>query len=560
MSDRIDHGSGGGEVDAVEESFRYLADPAQMLVFSLDAAGACDFVSPSWCEFTGRAFAAECGDAWLDRVHADDLATVRAGLQRALNDGEPIRQLFRYQRADGTYRWFVNQGMPKTGANGRVIGFVGVCLDVTSYQEGDADAERSARQLVALLRETRLIGVVLDRRGHVQYSNAGLCRLLGASGVELMDSPLFERYLAPLQRELLDFLYPGGQQVAGFPAEFESSMQGAGGTMRHVAWHSIVLRDAAGNARNTILIGDDVTELRQTEEQLSLSAKIFDATNHAMLVTTLEGSIVAVNRAFTLLTGYEREEAVGRNPRLLQSGCHDRSFYEQLWRTLLATGHWAGDVWDRRKDGSIYPKYLSISVIRDRQGAPTHYSGIFYDASERKSVEERLDRLAHYDPLTGLPNRSLLMDRLEQSVERANRQGTRVGLLYLDLDHFKQVNDTLGHAAGDALLREMAQRMRSCVRSVDTVARLGGDEFVVLVPDVHSRDELTHVANKIIETLTPPCQIEGQTVLAPASVGISVFPDDGSDVHGLIRHADAAMYLVKQTGRGAFRFYDPASE
>lgn len=540
--------------DAGDESFRYLADPAQMLVLSLDAAGACDFVSPSWCEFTGRAAADERGDGWLTLVHADDVATVRAGLQRALSDGEPLRQLFRYRRADGVHRWFVNQGMPKTGADGRIVGLIGVCLDVTAYQEGDADAERAARQLVALLRETRLIGVVLDRRGHVQYSNAGLCRLLGASGVELMDCPLFEHYLAPEQRELLATLYPGGVQNPHFPAGFESCLQLAGGARRHVAWHSIVLRDAAGHARNTVLIGDDVTELRQTEAQLALSAKIFDATNHAMLVTTLDGTIVAVNQAFTLLTGYARDESLGRNPRMLQSGRHDREFYAQLWGTLLATGHWSGDIWDRRKDGTIYPKYLSISVIRDRQGAPTHYSGIFYDVTERKAVEERLDRLAHYDPLTGLPNRSLLLDRLEQASERARRQGTRLGLLFLDLDHFKEINDAHGHSAGDELLREMAQRMKSAVRAADTVARLGGDEFVVLLPDLADRQDPERVARKLIEALGPSCRVEGCDVCAHASIGIGIFPDDSDDVSQLLKLTDAAMYRAKQSGRGRYCF------
>ncbi|MFA7292408.1 MAG: diguanylate cyclase, partial [Rhodocyclaceae bacterium] len=322
------------------------------------------------------------------------------------------------------------------------------------------------------------------------------------------------------------------------------------------SWHTIVLRDFSGRVKSTILIGDDVTELHRAEAQLSLSARIFEATHHAMLVTKLDGSIIAINTAFTTLTGYSGEEALGRNPSILQSGRHDQSFYQQLWEKLLASGHWHGDIWDRRKDGSIYPKYLSISVIRDASGKATNYAGIFYDISERKTVEERLDHLAHYDTLTGIPNRCLLLDRLEQAAERAIRQGTKVGLLYLDLDHFKQVNDTLGHGAGDELLREVAQRLKSSVRAVDTVARLGGDEFVVLVPEINESLDLTRVSQKILDALIVPYQIEGRSVVTTPSIGISIYPDDGSDVHELLKHADTAMYQVKQNGRGFFKFFD----
>lgn len=538
-----------------DDSFRYLANPETILVLLLDAAGRCEFVSPSLSAFTGRDSAREAGSGWLDHVHPEDRGPVERGLQEALRNGREARQLFRYRRDDGVFRWFVYQGMPRTGADGTPIGQVGLCFDVTACQEGDADAERAARLMIALLRQTRLIGVVVDTRGHIQFSNGGLCRLLKSSGVELMNRPLFERHLAPQHRSLLETLYPDGVQAAHFPIEFETGLIAGDGEYKTVSWHAMVLRDQAGNARNTILIGDDVTELRQTEEALSLSAKFFEASHHAMVVTTLDGSIIEVNAAFSVLTGYRREEALGQNPRILQSGRQDRAFYQQMWAKLLATGHWYGDIWDRRKDGSVYPKYLSISVIRNAAGEATHYAGIFYDISERKTVEERLDRLAHYDTLTGLPNRCLLMDRLEQAAEHATREGSKFGLLYLDLDHFKQVNDTLGHSAGDELLRDVAGRLRHCVRAVDTVARLGGDEFVVLVPGVFESADLGGVALKIIDALTPPCVIEGRPVVALASIGISVYPDDGEDVQALMKRADAAMYQVKQGGRGAYRFF-----
>jgi diguanylate cyclase (GGDEF)-like protein len=226
-----------------------------------------------------------------------------------------------------------------------------------------------------------------------------------------------------------------------------------------------------------------------------------------------------------------------------------------MWRSIRETGHWRGDVWDRRKDGSIYPKYLSISAIRNELGEITNYAGIFYEISERKAIEEHLDFLAHYDALTGLPNRSLLLDRLKMSVDRAMRNGSKVGLLYLDLDHFKEINDTFGHAAGDNLLKAAAQRMQSCVRDADTVARLGGDEFVVLLPDIRKAAAAAQVAGKLQSALTPPYTIGDKPVSAVASIGISIFPDDHHELEVLLKQADAAMYEVKQNGRGHYRFF-----
>ena len=320
-----------------------------------------------------------------------------------------------------------------------------------------------------------------------------------------------------------------------------------------------VWRDGGGRLRGTILIGDDVTALRQEEEQTSLYVKAFEATNHAIVVTDVQGTILSINRAFTQLTGYSNEEALGANPRLLQSGRHDPDFYRSMWATLLATGHWHGDMWDRHKDGHLYPKYLAISAITDDAGRITHFVGIFYDNSERKTIEERLDHLAHYDALTGLPNRSLLIDRLEQAIERARRLGLQVALLYLDLDHFKHVNDEFGHDAGDQLLRLAAQRMKTCVRGADTVARLGGDEFVVLLPETHGAEDILTVTHKLLGELSNPYPVNEHLAMCTPSIGISVFPSDGADPNALMKQADTAMYQAKQSGRGTFRFFhDPA--
>jgi diguanylate cyclase (GGDEF)-like protein/PAS domain S-box-containing protein len=439
------------------------------------------------------------------------------------------------------------------------MGYLCFCFEVAPDKVGDVEMERVVQNVFPLLKQTRLVAVTLDLQGRVQFANDALRHLLQCSAAELIGCRLFETRLATGARSLLEQLYPGGTQSANFPAEFQSELLRHDQQSRHVAWHAVVWRDAAGRAMGSILIGNDVTELLREEKKTSLYISAFEATAHAIVVTDTQGSIISVNRAFTQLTGYSRDEALGQNPRILQSGKHEPAFYEQMWKTITASGHWHGDVWDRRKDGSIYPKYLSISAIKNSSGALTNYVGIFFDNSERHTLEERLDQLAHYDALTGLPNRSLLLDRLEQAVERAIRLGTKVGLIYLDLDHFKHVNDSFGHSAGDQLLKAVAKRAKTCVRAVDTVARLGGDEFVILVPDAMGQDDISTLASKLLAALTPPYDIEGRSATSTPSIGISIYPDDGANVDDLMKLADTAMYQAKQSGRANFKFFNDTS-
>ncbi len=554
MHDNRSQPESGGP-GGVQETFRFLTYPAHLLVFTTDQQGSLTFVSPSWAAFSGRASAQELGAGWLDRVYPEDLAVLTHGMAQARLGKQSFRLMFRYQREDGALRWLLSQGMPLTTPSGEFTGHLALCFDVTPYQEGEAEMEQAVLSVFPLLKQTRLIAVVLDTQGRVLFSNGSLGRLLHCSGTELMNCPLFERHLAAGDRDLLPRLYPEGSQSPLFPTEFQSELMTSDQQARHVFWHAVVWRDPNGRLQGSILIGDDVTALRREEEQTSLYVKAFEATNHAIVVTDADGTILSVNRAFTELTGYRGDEVIGANPRLLQSGHHDQAFYQSMWASLLSTGHWHGDMWDRHKDGHLYPKYLAISAIRGDSGAVTHYVGIFYDNSERKTIEERLDHLAHYDALTGLPNRSLLMDRLEQAIERARRLGLEVALLYIDLDNFKLVNDDHGHDAGDQLLKTVAQRMRACVRGVDTVARLGGDEFVVLLPETSGSQDVLTVARKLLAELSNPHDLEGHRATCTPSVGISVFPRDSHNADELMKHADTAMYRAKQGGRASFRFF-----
>jgi diguanylate cyclase (GGDEF)-like protein/PAS domain S-box-containing protein len=299
----------------------------------------------------------------------------------------------------------------------------------------------------------------------------------------------------------------------------------------------------------------DITERRRAEDQLRLAAKVFDTTSDAIFVTDAKGDIRDVNAAFETVTGYSRETVIGRNPRMFRSGVHGDDFYHGMWTSLLSTGSWQGEIWDRRQNGEVYPKWMSINALKDSEGRTTHYVSVFNDISTLKQTELQLERMAHYDPLTQLPNRILFQDRLMQALEHAARNDSQVALFFLDLDRFKNINDTLGHRAGDLLLMEVGQRLRERLRAEDTVARLGGDEFTFILPEIQSISTVARIAEKTLNALSMPFELEGQEVFISASIGITVFPQDGGDVETMVRNADTAMYHAKHKGKNTFEFY-----
>lgn len=294
---------------------------------------------------------------------------------------------------------------------------------------------------------------------------------------------------------------------------------------------------------------------RRAEQELRLAAAVYEQSAEGILVSDRDNCIVMVNRAFTEVTGYTLDEIRGQNPRILSSGRHDRDFYRSLWASLREIGHWQGEIWNRRKNGEVYPEWLGITALRDAENQIGHYIGIFNDVSVRKAAEEKIQYLAHHDPLTGLPNRMLLQDRLRQALARAARHHQRVAVLLLDLDRFKTINDSLGHAVGDRLLQGFGQRLSDLVSDDDTVCRRGGDEFVIVLSDLPRAEEAGQLAGKILSTLSQPLEIEGYALASSASIGISLFPTDGQDTETLLRNADLAMYRAKEHGRNNFQFF-----
>lgn len=293
--------------------------------------------------------------------------------------------------------------------------------------------------------------------------------------------------------------------------------------------------------------------LQFANQRLDLFGKMFHNSGEAILITDAERNIVAVNAAFVEVTGYSADEAIGQNPRMLSSGKQSTEFYRAMWLTIAATGQWRGEIWNRRKSGEVYPEWLCINVVRDSHGNVINYVSSFSDITQRKEAERRIEFLAHHDMLTGLPNRALFADRLEQSLLSAERNGSQVGLLFLDLDKFKSINDTLGHLAGDQLLQSVAQRLTGCVRETDTVCRQGGDEFLVLLSEVGGRADVERIAEKIIAAMEVAHRVLDSDIVVTFSIGLAVFPEDGTDSATIIHHADAAMYRAKARGRNNYQ-------
>jgi diguanylate cyclase (GGDEF)-like protein len=331
------------------------------------------------------------------------------------------------------------------------------------------------------------------------------------------------------------------------------------GDVHHFEVSKVPLFEGNGNRHALIIIGRDISERIIAEESLRLAASVFENSREGFMITTAgrDPSIIRVNQAFLDMSGYAAEDVLGKNPRIFKSGRHDSDFYRNIWQTVSTTGVWRGETWSRRKDGEIFPEWVTITAVKDDRGEVTHLVGIYADITEFKNAQDKLHELVNHDPLTGLPNRRLLNELMDHAIRRAEREHNRIALLFVDLDRFKTINDTLGHQVGDRLLAEVSRRITHVVRESDATARLGGDEFLVMMDFLRDIEDATIVAKKIIAAMNKEFIIDGNVFYIGASIGISVYPDNGTEVEELIKAADIAMYHVKSEGKNNYRFYSP---
>jgi diguanylate cyclase (GGDEF)-like protein/PAS domain S-box-containing protein len=345
--------------------------------------------------------------------------------------------------------------------------------------------------------------------------------------------------------------------LAGEPQHFQRTLIKKNGSVGHILAHYIPDIDADGDVRGFSILASEVTELKETEAELKLAASVFDNTVDGVIITDAEGVILSVNPAFIDITGYSAEQAIGQTPRILKSNWQDQSFYEDMWQDIMTRGRWEGELWNRRKNGDVFLERMIITMIRDADGEPVRYVSVFSDITDLWRKDEHLRHLAFHDALTDLPNRLLLIERMDQTIVNYDREQCNLALLFIDLDGFKLINDHFGHVVGDDLLKIVAQRLLTVVRISDTVARLGGDEFVIKLNNLTDKNVISSIASGIIKVVNEPMEIRGEVVQVSASMGIAIFPADGHTSLDLIKNADAAMYAAKDSGKNTYCFFTP---
>ncbi len=420
-------------------------------------------------------------------------------------------------------------------------------------QAQTADIQATQYQLQATLEAIPDLMLELDAQGHLLQLHSQASHPLQSAWPDCAGQPITAllppEASAAMMAALHDAHTTGHSQGREYPLHLPN---------QKLRWFELSGTLKAGNpldpVSHVILLARDITTRKRAEEQLKLASHFFEGSSEGFVITDAHQRIIKVNRTFTQITGYSVEEMLGKSPAALSSGRHSRSFYRQMWQQINAVGQWQGEVWNRRKNGEVYPEWLSITRVPDAQGQTAYYLAIFSDTSQRKEQEARIRYLAYYDPLTGLANRSLLKDRAQHDLAQCKRHQTPLSLLFIDLDHFKQINDSLGHQVGDQLLKQVGERLGQQVREQDTVARMGGDEFVTVLPETNDEGAAL-VARNFLERLSQPYQVGPHELTVTPSIGIALYPNDGTDFDTLYRCADTAMYRAKQNGRSSFSFF-----
>lgn len=484
--------------------------------------------------------------------------------------GDIIERPIRMRHANGEWKQFESRSASLDDFNG--LARIGVILarDVTEQMMVRETIDKHERRYRLLAENFSDIICTLDEELNTTYISPSCERLLGYSPDEMMAMESSLRRKSAAVRELHKTLkkdvnkasaerrYPQLQSL-DYLRLLELEMTHKEGYPVNLEVQCSLMWDEAGGLQGLLLVCRDITARAEVEADRRLAAKVFENSLEGIFITDAEGKITQVNRAFIELTGYSEEQVLGERPSILAVDSRQVSFQNVIKPILDSAGFWQGELWSRRKNGSEFPSAVGITSVLGKGGEFLGYITSFRDITERKSTEERIRKLAYFDPLTGLPNRSLFLDRLNQELQRALRNNSYVVLLFLDLDRFKSVNDSMGHAAGDALLGKIAERLSACVRGNDSIARMGGDEFTLILSDLKERPKAVaaavSVARKIMEVLADPIILHGREVFLSASIGVAIYPEDGDDTATLLKHADVAMYHAKQAGKNNYQFY-----
>jgi len=526
-------------------------------VCSFDREGVVQFCNQACADMLG----VPCGEAVGKRMaelrsHGERQGEHDALVENIWRDGHasPAGD-WKIKTGDGRDLWLYSTNIP-VWHDGELAQIFCMEIDITQRRR-EFDALQTAGENFHHLFERSSDAILLLRDGVVEEANPAAVNLFKCDGQERL-----------LGRSLHDFS-PMQQPSGALSSEAEEQMAVAArrdGSARcewhyvdcegGLFWAEVVLTAVSLDGSNLYYaVVRDISERKQAERMLHLAAQVFENSRDAIVLTDRARRVIALNRAFTVITGFGPQEMLGKPASLFRSGVHEESFYREVWTQVEASDHWEGESWGRRRDGGLFPCWTSISAIRDSAGRVSNYMAIVTDITERKKSEEHTRHLAEHDFLTDLPNRVLLLDRLRLAVAAARRNQGLLAVLFVDLDRFKMVNDTLGHAVGDRLLKEVASRLVHCVREADTVSRQGGDEFIILLSDVAGPAGAAHAAETVLHALEQEFVLGEHIAHISGSIGIAMFPADGEEIDALLKHADIAMYHAKQDGRNGYQFF-----
>jgi diguanylate cyclase (GGDEF)-like protein/PAS domain S-box-containing protein len=473
----------------------------------------------------------------------------------AFAEGRRVNEILQMVAQDGTKHWVDDRKYPINGPDGEIIGIFGVAPDITREIEARQKLRESEDLLQLFIEHAPAALAMFDREMRYLAVSRRWLEMHGLLGADILGRPHYE-----VMPEIPDAWREEHQRcLAGEEvAKEERRLVRADGKVQWVQREVLPWWTSNGAVGGILILAEDVTEHKQADERLRLAATVFTGAREGITITDRAGTILEVNDAFARITGYTREEVLGKNPRLLQSGLQSREFYENMWSSLLRDGHWSGEIWNRTKSGDIYAEMLTINAIRDARREVEQYVGLFTDITEIKEKDQRLEHIAQYDALTNLPNRVLFADRLRQAMAQAHRTKRLLAVAYFDVDGFKAVNDNYGHSTGDGLLTALAFRMKRALREGDTLARLGGDEFAAVILDLDDTKACMATLNRLLATAGEEAQIGEAMLRVAASAGVTFYPQiEEVDAEVLLRQAGQALYKAKLAGRNCFVLFDP---
>ncbi|MBV2235957.1 MAG: CHASE domain-containing protein [Sterolibacterium sp.] len=577
------------ELRESEERFRLLADSMPALIWLADTDRQLYWFNQPWLEFTGSQMTKEQHYGWADNIHPEDIKRYFDTYYSHFEQRQAFAIEFRLRHHDGDWRWVAAQGLPRFKNNDRqeeFIGYIGSCVDVNerklmekALQRSEENFRKQSQAMAEILWGADVGTWEWNIRTGQTIFNARWAEIIGYRLEELGNTTIatWQEFTHPddLKRSDLQLQRCFRRETEAY--ECEARMRHSDGRWIWVLDRGRVV-EWGEDGRPLRMSGThlDITTRKLSESRLQLAANVFTHAREAIVIADPAGTIIDVNDAFTRITGYKREEALGNNPRMLQSGRHDADFYDEFWEVLLSKGHWSGEIWNRRKNGELYPTLMTISAVRDDNDRPQNYVALSTDITALKDYQRTLEHIAHYDVLTGLPNRALLANRMRHALTQCQRRNEMLAVVYLDLDGFKAVNDQHGHDVGDKLLMQVTARMQQALRQGDTLARVGGDEFIAVLIDLETVAHCEHVLKRLQQAAADPVTVQENTLQVSVSIGVALYSREGrsgtdgadgadgaaamdcltcTDPDQLIHHADQAMYQAKQAGRNCYRFY-----